>query len=266
MRIARAHSDGMKSGWGRVAAAATLILLGSAAHATNYSEGSVGLNQAGNPYETNDLSSNNSSPTNIGALTLGSNVITGATIPYGSPADPNTGALPNQDNDYVTFTVPTGDMLAHLYLVAPATTTIPPVLTSTPKALPNGTIIQPGDQMFIGVASGTSVNVTPPSSAGLLGYTLLSTGMIGSDVLPEIGASAPPGFAGPPFSGATTFTGPLGAGTYSLWLLDGDRTAYYKLDLDVSAAPETASWAMFIGGFGLVGSALRRRAVGVSTI
>lgn len=236
----------------RMAFMMTLSALSATAHATDYNEGPV-VGGPDTPHETNDLSSVASTPTYIGALTLGSNYITGATIPYGPVLDPMTGARQNQDNDYVTFTVPTGDKLTDIFLDAP------PVTNPLPPS-PDGTVIQPGDLFFVGIADGSSVNVTPPSSAGLLGYTLVSSSMIGSDILDDLGMSAPPGFSGPPFTGATTFTGALSAGTYSLWLLDGDNPVYYKLALNVAAVPEPTSWMMMLAGFAAIGVARRRRA------
>lgn len=234
-------------------ACASLVCIGSAAHATNYSEGPIvgnsGHPDTDTPYEVHDLSSMSSSPTNIGVLTMGANFITGATIPYGSVSNPMTGERSHQDNDYVTFTVPEGDLLSSLHLVAPDGSTISN----------DGTTILSGDRFFMGIASGASVNVTPPSSAGLLGYTLLTSGQIGSDILPALGASDPPGFSGPPFSGATTFTGPLGAGTYTIWMLDGDKPVHYRLDLQVSPAPEPDVWALMLLGTAGAGLALRRR-------
>ena len=240
MKFASKRSNRYSGAVGRCLAVATaLACLPAAAHATSYNEGPV-LNPTTAPYEANDLSSIGSSPTNIGSLTLGSNFITGETIPYGPVANVMTGELTYQDNDYVTFTVPTGDVLSQLRLAA-------------------GSSIVAGDRFFIGLASGSSVNVMPPSSSGLLGFTLATSDMINSDILPAIGMASPPGFTGPPFSGATTFSGALPSGTYSLWLLDGDRPVSYNLDLQVSAAPEPSTWMMLLAGVGAMGLALRRR-------
>ena len=55
-------------------------------------------------------------------------------------------------------------------------------------------------------------------------------------------------------------SGPLAAGNYSVWLVDGDADLSYTLDLHTAAVPEPATWSLMIGGFGLVGARLRRRA------
>ena len=225
------------------ALAAAVAGLATTAQATNYNEGPV-VGGPDAPYEVNDLSNSGvvnpevpgSGPTYIGALTLGSNFITGASIPYGTPSPMGD---EYQDNDYASFTIPTGDVLSHLYLS-------------------DGTTIVPGDLFFVGIAKGNSVNVTPPSSAGLLGYTLVASSMVGSDILPALGMSDPAGFSGPPFSGATTFSGALPSGTYSLWLLDGDSPVNYNLNLQVSATPEPSTWLLMIAGIGGIGLMLRR--------
>lgn len=204
---------------------------------------SAHVGQTISPTPANPSPSDNG-PTNIGTLAVGSNYISGASLPYGAVANQQTQELQYQDSDYVTFTVPDGATLTRLDLL-------------------DGSSIEAGDSAFIGLANGANVYVNLPSSKGLLGYTLLKTNQIGSDILPAIGGANPPGFdstmPGSPFAGATTFKGALSSGTYTLWLLDGDNDFTYKLNLQVSNAPEPASWMMMIGGFGAVGGTLRRR-------
>jgi hypothetical protein len=213
-----------------LAVAAAAILMAAPAQAVNYNEGTSG-----------DLSSDASNPTNIGALSLGTNNISGATDPSGTVVDPMTGALSIQDNDYVTFSVPSGYTLSKLLIGA------------------NSSFVG-DDRMFFGIASGTGVSVDPSftSAAGLLGWTLVGTSTIGSDALPLLGASAPDNF--PAIPGATGFNGSLGAGTYTLWMLDGDHDASYDLNLVVAPVPETSTWVMLMAGLGLLGAALRLRA------
>lgn len=224
--------------WQLLAIAASAVSVAPAAHATDF-------------LEVTDFSNDPAHPTVLGALTPGSNLITGAiatygstTYPDGTPVGPN-GELTHQDNDYVTFTVPAGYVLSQ-FLLGNGTT----IMTS-PRI----------DRVFLGLAVGSNVVVDPSftSAAGLLGFTLVSEAQLGTDILPAIGASAPAMFY--PVPGATTFTGPLSAGTYTLWLTDGDEAASYSFNAVVTAAavPEPATWAMMIAGFGAIGVAMRGR-------
>ncbi len=205
------------------------VLMTVPAEANGYNEGITG-----------DLSSHASSPTDIGALALGDNKIIGNTDPSGAQINPQ-GALANEDNDYVTFTIPKGDVLSKI-LVG------------------DDSEFQGGDRMFFSIANGASVSVDPSftSASGLLGWTLIGNAAIGGDVLPLLGASAPANFR--PFPGATGFSGPLGGGTYTLWMLDGDHDASYDLDVVVAPAPETTTWVMLLSGMGLLGATVRWRA------
>jgi hypothetical protein len=54
----------------------------------------------------------------------------------------------------------------------------------------------------------------------------------------------------------------LGAGTYQLRFAETDNQLFFNQGVDnvsVAAVPESATWAMLITGFGLVGAAARRR-------
>jgi len=215
--------------------ASAALLVAPAAQAQLYNEAVGG-----------DLSNNPQAPTAVGTLALGSNVILGATIPTGPIVDPATGTHANVDADYLTFTVAAGQALTGL-------------------TFDFGTVIQPGDRLLLGIArcatvvAQCAVNVDPTFSqgaTGLLGWTLVSSSMIGQNVLPDLGASAPANF--PSIPGATGFTGPLAAGTYSLWLQDSDQPVSYRFSLQTASVPEPASWTMMIAGFGLLGGVLRK--------
>ena len=221
---------------------AILVATATAAHATDFTE-------------TTDFSNDPAHPSVLGTLAPGSNLITGAittfgstTYPDGTPVGPN-GELTNQDMDFVTFTVPTGYALTQ-FEVGNGTT-----IMSSPRI----------DRLFLGLASGSQVSVDPSfsSAAGLLGWTLVSQTDLGTDILPAIGTSAPSMF--PSVPGATTFDGPLGAGTYTLWLYDGDAAATYSFDAMTAPVPEPASWALMMAAAGLVGIARRRRSTSPGT-
>jgi hypothetical protein len=204
-----------------VLVASAALLVAPVAHAQLYSEAVSG-----------DLSNNRLAPTSIGTLGLGSNVIVGTSVP--------TNGVPDQD--YLTFTVAAGQQLTGL-------------------TFGQGTNFVGADRLFLGIAQGSSVNVDPnfaQGATGLLGWTLVGSSLVGTNVLPALGLSAPPNFAAIP--GATGFTGPLGAGIYSIWLQDGDNAVTYNFNLQTATAPvpEPASWMMMISGFGLLGARLRR--------
>jgi hypothetical protein len=58
------------------------------------------------------------------------------------------------------------------------------------------------------------------------------------------------------FAGAALFTGPTSAPTFKLGTFELDNST---LTISAIGAPEPASWALMILGFGAVGAALRRR-------
>ena len=204
-------------------------LLTSAVHASTFTE-------------TTDYSNDPAHPTVLGALTRGNNIISGIIDTYGDRVGAH-GERATQDMDYVTITVPTGYALSQFFVTSGTS-----ILTAPPR----------DDLLFLGLAAGDHVAVDPSfsSAAGLLGWTLVSQSQVGSDILQAIGAATYPGF---PVPGATTFSGSLGAGTYSLWFYDGDERATYSFNAFLTAVPEPATWTMMIAGFGMAGAVLRRK-------
>jgi hypothetical protein len=201
--------------------------------------------------ESTDFSDDPAHPTVVTTpLTLGSNVISGTINTFGAVVGPH-GERTNQDNDYITFTVSAGDVLS-AFDVTSGTSIFTTANSPT------------DDNVFLGLYKNPYTPVDPSftSATGLYGWTLVNESQIGSNILPKIGAATAPGF---PVPGATGFTGALGAGTYTLWLVDGDENATYSFNAEVAPVPEPAAWTMMIVGFGIAGSALRRRpqAVGV---
>lgn len=212
----------------QTAALSLAMLAGAsaAANATTYNEATQG-----------DLSGSPTAPTNIEVLALGDNYVVGSTVPSGPVIDSH-GALANQDNEFFSFKVAAGSQLSAFDIVG-------------------DTMIVASDRAFLGIYSGSTASVDPtnPTPAGLLGYTLPGKPQIGTDVLPDLAASSVPGF--PPLP--AHFSGPLGAGTYTVWLVDADNPVSYDLDLHVGSVPEPATWSLMIGGLGLMGARLRRR-------
>jgi len=145
-------------------------------------------------------------------------------------------------SSYMTFTIAPGEDLSSII-----------VLDGSPAP----------DRFFFGIASGKTVYVDPSftSAAGLIGWTLFSNADDNTDILGALGAAAPANF--PAVPGTTGFKPPLGPGTYSTWIVDGDgvaNTVPFKLDFVVSAAPEPSTLVLMLAGFGVAGMALRRRA------
>jgi len=117
----------------------------------------------------------------------------------------------------------------------------------------------PADVLPFNISAGTLTGLTITFSNILIAspaYLNLST--LTGEVL----------FDGEFNAGTTTITRTLNAGPggFSFLIGGGVNVADYQLTLNVSAptppttaVPEPATWAMMIGGFGLVGGAMRRR-------
>jgi hypothetical protein len=174
-----------------------------------------------------DLSNSNTSPTPLN-FGVGNNNVSGTT---GSNAQ--TGI----DRDYFTFTIAEGQQLTAI-LVLDGTTSIAGRDPENPLS-------------FIGLeAGGALTDPAAPVVGDLLGYTHYGPSLIGSDILDNIGGGL----------GAQGFTGPLGPGTYSVWIQEANLgSASYAFDFLVASVPEPSSWAMMLGGFGLIGWSIRRR-------
>lgn len=133
------------------------------------------------------------------------------------------------DLDYVSFTVPEGHALTR-FVVQDA--------------------YVGGAFSFVGMQAGPAVTIPwdwASIESPLLGWSHFGTASIGSDLLPTMATS--PGSVG--------FTPPLGAGTYTLWIMELDPSeAYrYRFGLEVIAIPgPSAAWL-----FAAVGRRGRRR-------
>ncbi len=172
--------------------------------------------QAADPGDTafgtafGDLSDDRLDPTDGGTLSLGDNLLTAT--------QQGPGIEEERDRDYITFTVPTGHVLSAIELDGYETTEIAPF-------------------GFLGLQEGTALTVDPvtgqpdPDGTPLLGGLVYSPGEIGDNILPDIGAFTQEGV---PITG---FTGPLGEGTYTLWLNQGGNPTTASFNFIVTEAP-----------------------------
>jgi hypothetical protein len=128
------------------------------------------------------------------------------------------------DRDIFTFTVPDGAVLAEI------------VLTSFSSE---------DDLAFLGLQAGSSITDTS-SADELLGWLHPSAAFVGTDILDDIAQGA----------GAIGFTEPLGPGTYTLWMQQGDpELVSYSFDLIIepAAVPEPPlATLLALGLFALV--------------
>jgi hypothetical protein len=207
------------------ALAFALIVSGPATAATVWDESVNG-----------SLSADPLAPTAL-TFTLGSNDVIGEA---GEPT-PN-GPLAPFGQDFFTFSVPTGFELKSLTAVSVD-------------------LFTPGDDFaFIGLETGPQIthDVSPPSfggsAAGLLGWRHVASSDQGTDILPAMGVAG---------MGATGFTGPLGAGQYSVWVED-DKPFSYNFSFKIAAVPEASTWAMMLLGFAGLGFVAFRRPLRVA--
>ena len=101
---------------------------------------------------------------------------------------------------------------------------------------------------FIGIAAGNVFPTSPeaPNVTELLGYYLPGVDDVGDDILQAMGNGG----------GSQQFSGPLGAGSYTLWAQEtGPSTDNWDLNFVVSEVPAPGALALL----GLGGIAARRR-------
>lgn len=161
-----------------------------------------------------DLSNNGLSPTFLN-FSPGSNIVRGT-----------TGLGTIVDRDYFSFVVPQGDVLASL--VELANTTVGAAVS------------------FIGIEQGNAVTVPTDAltAAGLLGWTHYGPATTDTDLLPAMSIST---------LGSSGFNGSLGAGTYSVWIQDGNPGTFsYGFDFELKAIPEPGTLWMVWGALALI--------------
>jgi hypothetical protein len=165
-----------------------------------------------------DLSGVGATPTSW-ALDAGANVIKGT-------------AGTSSDFDIVHINVPVGHQLSSLYLDAYSNLSL---------------------QSFLGVQSGstwTAGTGGAVNGGALIGYVLFDTGLIGADMLPDIGTNG--------MAFGTGFTPPLPTGDYTLLIQDTQTPFSYEFTLNVAVVPEPATISLAALGL-LAITRIRRR-------
>lgn len=133
------------------------------------------------------------------------------------------------DREYFTFTIDAGYELSAVIL---------DVFNTNPEF----------NLGFIAIASGSQFPTPPsaPDPAEMLGYALIGTPDVGNDILQLMGEG----------SGAQGFTGPLGAGSYSIWAQETSISLdEWDVNFIVTEVPAPGVLALF----GLATVALRGR-------
>ena len=184
-----------------------------------------------------DLSNNKATPTAL-SLTPGSNSIIGTVNGFGQ-GDPQ---------DWVSFTIPTGFVMISYV---------------------NSKYDSTDDQGFTGFAFGSSFPAGVDSefdAANYAGYAHFGTQAQNPDMNPTrsttVGVNLLPLMADSiSFApGSSGFTPPLGAGTYTFLIQQGDDvTTGYQFDMTLRAVPEPGSSLCLLGMGCLATLALRRR-------
>lgn len=207
-----------------LAAAACALLTAAPAIATIYNEAVSG-----------DLSDNKAAPTAL-TLTPGLNSVIGTVS--GFPPD---GTDPQ---DWVSFTIPTGyKMISYV----------------------NAKYNSSDDQGFTGFQFGSSFSGDEFDAANYAGYAHYGTAAQNPDGNPTtsstVGVNLLPLMADPSFApGASGFTFPLGAGTYTFLIQQGDPSVTgYRFNMTVRPVPETGSSLCLLAMGSLALVALRRR-------
>jgi PEP-CTERM motif len=204
-------------------AAVCALLATALAKATIYNEAVSG-----------DLSNNKAAPTAL-PLTPGLNSVIGTVNGFDN----------GDGQDWVSFTIPTGFVMTS-YVNAKYDSTDP--------------------QGFTGFQFGSSFSGDEFMAGSYAGYAHFGTAATNPDGTPPastVGVNLLPLMADPSFApGTTGFTPPLGAGTYTFLIQQGNPfTTGYRFNMNVRAVqvPEPGSSLCLLGMGGLAILALRRR-------
>lgn len=183
-----------------------------------------------------DLSDNGSSPTLLGTLASGSNLISGTMGSLGG-----TGPL---DADVWNFTIAAGYYLTGINLVG---------YTS---ASGDYSIFDDSHGAFMAIATGGMIDMGDSSfhlSNALWGYGQDGFGNTYQDLLALLDA-------GPEFgSSLSGFDGPLPAGNYTFWIQEGSDQIGYSIDFVTSPVPVPEPGSLLLLGVAGLWSLRRRR-------
>jgi hypothetical protein len=113
-----------------------------------------------------------------------------------------------------------------------------------------------------GSAADAATFIITPAEPGVVSGSYTFTGA-GSETF-KFTIDAPYVFTFELDDGSIVSSGFSGAAGIYTDVVRATRAGTVSYTLTTSAVPETATWAMFIGGFGLMGAATRRRSVAVS--
>src|SRR5438132_6169669 len=181
-----------------------------------------------------DLSNNKAAPTAL-TLTPGLNSVIGTVAGF-----PPEGTDPQ---DWVSFTIPAGFVMTSYV---------------------NSKYVSTDEQGFTGFQSGSAFSgdeFVAGSYAGYAHFGFAATNPDGTPPSSTVGVDLLPLMANPSFApGATGFTPPLAAGTYTFLIQQANPvTTSYQFDMTVTPVPEPGSSLCLLGMGGLAILALRRR-------
>ena len=166
------------------------------------------------PVVVGDFSDDRLSPTNIGTMQLGENILFATQQGDSAPG--------GRDRDYITFEVPEGTVLSALFLDGYTTTEVT-------------------RQAFMGLQEGSAITVDPETGqpdagqGNLLAGLVYGDGNINNDLLPDLATGVSGDDRQPePYTG---FDGVLPAGTYTLWLNQGGESTSVTLRAVIETAP-----------------------------
>jgi hypothetical protein len=188
---------------------------------------------------------------------LAAMLVTGSTMAAAGHAATFTVTIPDRPSEYigtgdasvtydgVTFSTSTVYGSTYLFNVGPSSGADPRVISSqqASSGIPNLRVTLPELATKITIKYGT-----------FLGSTV--NFLVSSGTSLDLASSTSSGYTVPD---SFLFNGPV----QSVLLTTSDNTlnigSVTYVIADASDAPEPATWAMFIGGFGLIGAAMRRR-------